>query len=101
MSLIPMLFSNWWEELDHPHRIPDQHFGLGIHPADLVLEPRRSGHCPVYPLYRRPWMQLLQDNNQEKGTSTVKADKDKFEVVLDVQQFKPEEIDVKVRFCKN
>jgi len=28
--------------------------------------------------------------------STVKADKDKFQVILDVQQFKPEEINVKV-----
>ena len=30
------------------------------------------------------------------GTSTITADKDTFKVILDVQQFKPEEINVKV-----
>jgi len=35
-------------------------------------------------------------SREEGGISTVKADKDKFQVVLDVQQFKPDEINVKV-----
>ena len=37
---------------------------------------------------------MLRSN--EGGTSTVHADKDKFQVVLDVQQFDPSEIDVKL-----
>ncbi|CAB0039288.1 unnamed protein product [Trichogramma brassicae] len=99
MSLVPLLFSDWWEDLDRPHRILDQDFGLGLHPEQLVcprrLElyvPRRSAHQPNY---LRPWAELLRGADQG-GVSTVEADKDKFQVTLDVQQFKPEEIDVKV-----
>lgn len=96
MSLVPLLFSDWWEDLDQPHRLLDQNFGLGLHPEQLVtpsrlelyLQPRRR------PNYVRPWHELLRSN--DAGTSTVHADKDKFQVVLDVQQFQPEEIDVKV-----
>ena len=35
MSLFPTLFSNWWEGLDRPHRLFDQHFGHGINLTDL------------------------------------------------------------------
>ncbi|KAL7303727.1 hypothetical protein TKK_0003860 [Trichogramma kaykai] len=100
MSLVPLLFSDWWEDLDRPHRILDQDFGLGLHPEQLVcprrLElylPRRSAQ--YQPNYLRPWAELLRGADQG-GVSTVEADKDKFQVTLDVQQFKPEEIDVKV-----
>ncbi|KAH0956557.1 hypothetical protein HN011_003674 [Eciton burchellii] len=100
MSLVPLLFSDWWEELEQPHRIYDQNFGFGIHPEQLlhpsVLERfmrDRRLRSPV--LYYRPWSEMLR-SKEEGGISTVKADKDKFQVVLDVQQFKPEEINIKV-----
>ena len=35
-------------------------------------------------------------HNNDRGTSTIQADKDKFQVMLDVQQFEPNEIDVEV-----
>jgi len=35
-------------------------------------------------------------SKEESGISTVRTDKDKFQIVLDVQQFKPEEINIKV-----
>ncbi|XP_066599433.1 protein lethal(2)essential for life-like [Prorops nasuta] len=102
MSLVPLLFSNWWEDLDSPHQILDQNFGLGLRP-DQLLSPsimedyirplERRARCPV--MYYRPWGELIRKSEQG-GTSTVKADKDKFQVILDVQQFKPEEINVKV-----
>ncbi|XP_053975198.1 protein lethal(2)essential for life-like [Hylaeus anthracinus] len=103
MSLIPLVFSNWWEDLDRPHRLLDQDFGLGLYP-DQLLSPssllgqygplvERRSRCPL--LYYRPWGELMR-KSEGGGTSTVKADKDKFEVVLDVQQFKPDEINVKV-----
>ncbi|XP_051174399.1 protein lethal(2)essential for life-like [Leptopilina boulardi] len=97
MSLVPLMFSDWWEDLDRPHHLLDQHFGLGLHP-DQLLAPRSMLHqlvprkCPVN--YRRPWADLLRE--EDGGVSTVHNDKDKFQVQLDVQQFKPEEIDVKV-----
>lgn len=105
MSLIPLIFSDWWEDLDRPHRIFDQDFGQGIYPNQLlqpaVLEqflqstPYRNHRPRSSLLYYRPWGELLR-NRDEGGTSTVQANKDKFQVILDVQQFKPEEIDVKV-----
>lgn len=101
MSLVPLLFSDWWEDLEQPHRIFDQNFGLGIFPEQLatpsILERfaavPRLRHSPLH--YYRPWGELLRSTH-EGGTSTVKADKDQFQVILDVQQFKPNEIDVKV-----
>nr|XP_034170830.1 protein lethal(2)essential for life-like [Osmia lignaria] len=101
MSLIPMLFSNWWEGLDRPHRLFDQNFGLPLSPEDLpttlvpydpevmVLRPRRRG------LRRfQPYERALE--RKTSGTSTVQADRNKFQVTLDVQQFAPEEVTVKV-----
>lgn len=104
MSLVPLLFSDWWEDLQYPHRLFDQNFGQGIH-QDQLMHPnilerfalsQRNRHVRPSPLtYYRPWGELLR-NRQEGGISTVQADKDKFQVILDVQQFKPEEINVKV-----
>ena len=99
MSLVPLLFSDWWEDLDYPHQIRDQDFGLGLHRNQLVspstlemyLRPTRKPTNSM--MYYRPWAELLRG---ERGLSTVEADKDKFQVTLDVQQFKPDEIDVKV-----
>jgi crystallin alpha B len=110
MSLFPLLFSNWWEQLDRPHHVHDQHFGLGLHPDHLavlptdIFEPRPPRTSPYHRAavmphshghYYRPWGELLR-RKEEGGISTVKADKDNFQVVLDVQQFAPEEINVKV-----
>ncbi|XP_043259346.1 protein lethal(2)essential for life-like [Colletes gigas] len=97
MSLGPLLFSDWWEDLERPHRLMDQNFGLGLQPEQLLtpsrlelyVQPRRKPSS-----YYRPWADWLRTS--EAGASTVKADKDKFQVVLDVQQFEPDEIDVKV-----
>lgn len=96
MSLVPLLFSDWWEALDHPHHLLDQNFGLGISPEQLLSPNRLELFVPprrnIY-MHRPPWSEL---RNNDRGTSTVQADKDKFQVILDVQQFKPNEIDVKV-----
>ncbi|XP_076677040.1 protein lethal(2)essential for life [Andrena cerasifolii] len=98
MSLVPLLFSDWWEELDRPHRLLDQNFGLGLCPDQLQAPSRLEVYLqnmqPRKRAYYRPWVDMLRSN--EGGTSTVQADKDKFQVVLDVQQFEPSEIDVKL-----
>lgn len=106
MSLIPLIFSNWWEDLERPHRLFDQNFGLGLYP-DQLLDPMVQEEFLRMPniekrmmrplLYYRPWAELMRrGKNVDDGTSTVKADKDKFQVVLDVKQFKPDEINVKI-----
>jgi crystallin alpha B len=101
MSLGPLVFSNWWEDLDRPHHLLDQDFGLGLHPEQLLSPRRFELYYQPWPRqnpmtnYLRPWAELLRSSNKG-GASTVENEKDKFQVTLDVQQFKPEEIDVKV-----
>jgi len=74
----------------------DQHFGLGLSLDDLlsplpVPSGMRGMRCPAG--YYRPWSTAIARND---AGSTIVANKDKFEVNLDVQQFAPEEITVKV-----
>lgn len=101
MSLIPLIFSDWWEDLDEPHHLLDQDFGGGLHAHQLLASPRRlqirprdQRRHPATLHYYRPWAELLREN--ERGSSVLKADKDQFQCTLDVQQFSPEEIEVKV-----
>lgn len=95
MSLLPYLL----DELDpwRPSRILDQHFGLGLIPEDL-LQPstfpstfRNYLRNPYPPSYYRPWRTVASAGD---AGSTITADKDKFQVRLDVQQFAPSEINV-------
>ncbi|KAK2587084.1 hypothetical protein KPH14_002855 [Odynerus spinipes] len=97
MSTVPLIFSDWWDDVDWPFGLFDQNF----YPEELLypsyleqyaLPRRRRRRRPRS--YYRPRGELMRKTETD-GTSTVKADKDKFEVVLDVQQFKPEEINVK------
>nr|XP_031836020.1 protein lethal(2)essential for life-like [Nomia melanderi] len=105
MSLLPILYSNWWEDLKKPHSLFDQHFGLPVDVDDLpisnilppldsdvlVLRPRRHG------LRRHPYERSLsRKTDRNSGVSTIEADKDKFQVTLDVQQFAPEEMTITV-----
>ncbi|KAF7385911.1 hypothetical protein HZH68_012763 [Vespula germanica] len=98
MSLLPLIFSDWWEDLDQPHRLMDQNFGLGLSPEQLLAIPNRMDilrQRERFPAsYYRPWAELIRQ--KDNGSSIVNADKNKFQVVLDVQQFQPNELDVKV-----
>lgn len=94
MSLVPLVFRDWWDDFDvnRPSRLLDQHFGTGLRRDDLLnsldsLLPR-SGLNRYY----RPWRSSI--TTQDSG-STISADQEKFQVILDVQQFSPEEITVK------
>ncbi|EEB15480.1 protein lethal, putative [Pediculus humanus corporis] len=92
MSLVPLLYRDWWDDFDRPMKLFDQNFGLGLRRDDLVSSlfnspMLRSG-------YLRPWREL---SRQSSGSSTVQSDKDKFQVILDVQQFAPSEIVVKTQ----
>lgn len=105
MSNIPMHFRDWWSEHDHdfdshsfPHwrwpvssRLVDQHFGTTFKRNDLINQLAHSHiSTPTPTPYFRPYNLARQDSG-----STVNVAKDKFEVLLDVQQFRPDEIFVK------
>ncbi|XP_033198615.2 protein lethal(2)essential for life-like [Bombus vancouverensis nearcticus] len=71
MLILPMLFSNWW--------------GADV----LVIRPRCRGFQRFQPYER-------DVDCKSSGISTVQADKNKFHVTLDVQQFVSEEVIVRV-----
>lgn len=92
MSLLPFLYDD--PRYFRPSRLLDQHFGSVLDPEDLLhplTVPRLLIRCPAG--YLRNWKSPSSD--QDSG-STVSFDKDHFTANLDVQQFKPEEITVKV-----
>nr|UTS59879.1 heat shock protein 20 [Monochamus alternatus] len=78
----------------HPSRILDQHFGLVLDPEDLLQPLTIPTVLFKYPTgYVRNWRSAASDSDTG---STVTVDKEKFLVNLDVQQFQPEEISVKI-----
>jgi crystallin alpha B len=66
----------------------DRHVGFHLDPEDFAFH-----NFLRYPGYLRSWRSAA--SRQDSGSS-VSFGKDKFEANLDVQQFKPEEITVKV-----
>ncbi|XP_072945929.1 protein lethal(2)essential for life-like [Epargyreus clarus] len=90
MSLLPYVFGYDWPTNYRPSRLLDQDFGLALTPDDLLT----VATAPLFSRdYYRPWRQLAAAT-RDLGSS-IKADKDKFQLNLDVQHFAPEEITVK------
>ncbi|CAH0713228.1 unnamed protein product, partial [Brenthis ino] len=93
MSIVPMIFRDWWDDWERPSRLLDQHFGMGLKKDELLSS---LSSFPSTSLFRnsyfRPWRTNL---TRQESASTINLTKDKFEVILDVQQFAPEEITVK------
>ncbi|KAA1414348.1 Hsp20 family protein [Nocardioides humilatus] len=96
MSIVPMMFRDWWddwERIERPSRLLDQHFGMGLKKDDLLSS---ISSFPSTSLFRnsyfRPWRASLA---RQESSSTINLTKEKFEVILDVQQFTPDEITVK------
>ncbi|CAB3242740.1 unnamed protein product [Arctia plantaginis] len=88
MSLLPYFFDDFG--FRRPSRLMDQHFGLALTPDDLLSI--AAGPMMTREYYR-PWRHLAA-TAKDLGSS-IKSDKDKFQVNLDVQHFAPEEISVK------
>nr|UTS59878.1 heat shock protein 20 [Monochamus alternatus] len=89
MSLLPFFDDSYFVR---PSRLFNQQFGLALEPEDLfrtVFNPRLSVRCPAG--YIRNWLDEARDTG-----SSVSFDKDQFQANIDVQQFKPEEIAVKI-----
>ncbi|CAG9858408.1 unnamed protein product [Phyllotreta striolata] len=97
MSLLPYLLGDSLLSGSYymrPSRIMDQHFGMVLDPEDLLQPvdvPKMVLRCPAG--YLRNWKSTA---SQQDTGSTVTYGKDRFEANLDVQQFKPEEITVKL-----
>ncbi|XP_025830906.1 protein lethal(2)essential for life [Agrilus planipennis] len=97
MSMVPLIFRDWWDDFDisRPSRLLDQHFGTQLNKDELLdsfSSTLRSRPSLLSRYYNRPWRTALA--RQDSG-STIQSDKDKFQVILDVQQFTPNEITVK------
>ncbi|XP_035219742.1 alpha-crystallin A chain-like [Stegodyphus dumicola] len=88
-SVLPLLFQRgWWDIFDYPQCIMDQCFGNELHENDLL---------PSFPTYRGTLVRSrTQANIDASGKSMVKKDDNHFEVALDVSQFKPEDLEVKI-----
>ncbi|XP_014474156.1 PREDICTED: protein lethal(2)essential for life-like [Dinoponera quadriceps] len=93
VSLFPKLFSYWWETLERPHhRFLDQRITMKLHPdhffAPLVFDGFDNKFERQMERFSRPWSEFLRE------WSVVKNN---FQVSLDVQEFKPDEINVKLK----
>lgn len=90
MALIPVVFNDFFDDTFIRPRVYNQDLGLALPEiADFIQDfsvPLRSG-------YLRPWRNRSSKNS---GMSRVINTKDSFQVNLDVQQFKPDELNVKV-----
>jgi len=82
------IFRDWWDDIDRYHREMEEHFRrLSLHDDDLWRMPSLIGR------FRR-----LRDyvfKNEMDGWATVECDADKYRIVMDVQQFTPEEVTVR------
>ncbi|XP_037876893.1 protein lethal(2)essential for life-like [Bombyx mori] len=86
MALLPYLLDDL-----RPHRIRDQLFGMDLSPDDFLAD---IIDRPIVRMkYVRPWRNLAAAA-RDVG-STIKTDRDKLQINLDVQHFTPEEISVK------
>lgn len=97
MALLPYLVNGVFDDYD-PYfstRLYDQNFGLGLLNDDMFIRPPSfsSLATPLHSGYLRALRHLQPEDS---GVSTVSNKKDEFNVTLDVQQFKPEDIKVKV-----
>lgn len=93
MSLLPLLVSELLDEINNPTpTLYDQNFGLGLHPS-IEVQPRLL-NVPLNSGYLRPWRHVTSGNS---GLSSLHDSKNDFKVNLDVQQFKPEEINVRLQ----
>ncbi|TGZ37909.1 protein lethal(2)essential for life [Temnothorax longispinosus] len=82
------LYRNWWDDIDRYHREIEDHFRkLSVRDDDLWLSSVRDRF--------RPWRSVENLEREIGGWATVERDDNKYQVIVDVQQFAPEEITVR------
>ncbi|XP_059479752.1 protein lethal(2)essential for life-like [Neocloeon triangulifer] len=91
MSMVPMMFRDWWDDFELPRsRLWDNsNFGLGLHRDDLF----RAHNSMLRPWTRRQQSAIVHPIQ----TETANADNSVYSTVLDVSQFTPAELSVKVQ----
>lgn len=97
MSVVPLSFKDWWADWDsslRSSRLLDQEFGTGLRRDDLLSSFWNPTPSVLRSGYVRPWRTNTSLQRQTSG-STLNVEDDKFQVILDVQQFSPNEITVK------
>ncbi|XP_014474164.1 PREDICTED: protein lethal(2)essential for life-like [Dinoponera quadriceps] len=101
MYLLPLLLSAWWTDRPH-HRMMDQNLAFaGFNPGESILSRPFDRYYPslrdqtVLDFYYRPWMDVTR-RKDGAAMMGIASDNDNFKVIIDVRQFKPEEITVKV-----
>lgn len=97
-SLRQLLLNELLDELNDPFSaLTDQNFGIGLLHDDLNTRQRQpqttTVSLPLASAYVRPWRITPA---RQSGVSNIHHDKAAFKVNLDVQQFQPEEVSVKV-----
>lgn len=97
MALLPYWANQVWDDYDpyYFNRLFDQNFAVGLLNDDLDLElPSFLGlGTPFGSGYLRTLRHLQP---KDSGVSSISNTKEQFKVTLDCQQFKPEDIKVKV-----
>lgn len=83
MSIIPMMYRDWWDDWDRPmktSRLIDQHFGTGLRRDDLLQSFWNSTPSVLRSGYIRPWEN--RSLQRQSSGSTLSYDKEKFQVSL-------------------
>lgn len=80
MSIVPMMFRDWWDDWERPSRLLDQHFGVGLRKDDLLSSLSSFPSSSILRnSYFRPWRANLA---RQESASTINLTKEKFEVGL-------------------
>ncbi|KAG5336030.1 L2EFL protein, partial [Acromyrmex heyeri] len=85
------IFRNWWDDIDRYHREMEEHFRrLSLHDDDLWRMPSLIGR-----FWRERDVFFKNPEHEIGGWATAECDADKYRIVVDVQQFTPEEVTVR------
>ncbi|CAL7946501.1 unnamed protein product [Xylocopa violacea] len=83
-------------EMDYYMNELERLFKLMFHPPRIDHFPVTKSSMPSFKEILRPWENMMERLEHDVGGSTiVERDQDKYQVIVDVQQFAPEEITVR------